>query len=99
MDSHRAMQCSRDDLMPPKHAHSITHVLTHYTHSRTHTHPPAPGHLLSVQIWISDMANFEEMNGVYDPWLDADSKPTRACVQAQMGHGAAVEIRASAGYE
>ena len=69
------------------------------THSRTHTHPPAPGHLLSVQIWISDMANFEEMNGVYDPWLDADSKPTRACVQAQMGHGAAVEIRASAWYE
>ena len=54
------------------------------------------GALISVSIYIADMATFDEMNAVYDPWLDADSKPTRACVQAQLGGGAAVEIRASA---
>ena len=56
----------------------------------------ARGALISVSIYIADMATFDEMNKVYDPWLDADSKPTRACVQAQLGGGAAVEIRASA---
>ena len=55
-------------------------------------------HLIAVTIFIADIsqANFDEMNSVYDAWIDPQSKPTRLCVQAQIGHGAAVEIRAEA---
>ena len=56
------------------------------------------GHLIAITIFIADIsqANFDEMNGVYDAWIDSNNKPTRLCVQAQIGHGAAVEIRAEA---
>ena len=56
------------------------------------------GHLIAITIFIADIsqANFDEMNGVYDAWIDPNNKPTRLCVQAQIGHGAAVEIRAEA---
>ena len=55
-------------------------------------------HLIAVTIFIADIsqANFDEMNSIYDAWIDPQSKPTRLCVQAQIGHGAAVEIRAEA---
>lgn len=54
--------------------------------------------LLAITIYIADISpdNFEEMNSVYDKWVDPDGLPTRLCVQAKMGHGAAVEIRAEA---
>jgi len=58
-------------------------------------------HLIAITIYIADISpeNFEEMNGVYDAWVDPEGLPTRLCVQAKMGHGAAVEIRAEAYYE
>ena len=61
----------------------------------------ARANLLAMTIFIRDIspANFEAMNAVYDKWIDADSKPTRLCVQAKMGHSAKVEIRAEAYYE
>lgn len=40
--------------------------------------------ILSMQIWISDMKNFTEMNEVYDAWVDTDNPPTRACVEAAI---------------
>ena len=40
--------------------------------------------ILSIQIWISDMKNFMEMNEVYDAWVDQDNPPTRACVEAAI---------------
>jgi enamine deaminase RidA (YjgF/YER057c/UK114 family) len=40
--------------------------------------------LLQAQIWITDMANFAEMNEVWDAWVDPDAKPVRACVQAVL---------------
>ena len=54
--------------------------------------------LIAITIYIADISpeNFEEMNQVYDQWVDPDSLPTRLCVQAKMGHNAAVEIRAEA---
>lgn len=56
--------------------------------------------LLSITIFIADIsqANFDEMNEVYDKWIDPDAKPTRLCVQAGINHGAAVEFRAEAYY-
>lgn len=55
-------------------------------------------HLIAVTIFISDIRkeNFEEMNSVYDKWVDPEGLPTRLCVQAKIGHGAAVEFRAEA---
>jgi len=57
-------------------------------------------HLIAITIYIADISpeNFEEMNEVYDAWIDPQGLPTRLCVQAKMGHGAAVEIRAEACY-
>lgn len=54
--------------------------------------------LIAITIYIADISpeNFEEMNQVYDKWVDPEGLPTRLCVQARMGHNAAVEIRAEA---
>ena len=38
--------------------------------------------LLAATIWLTDMAAFDEMNGVWDAWIDADNPPVRACVQS-----------------
>lgn len=54
--------------------------------------------LLAITIFIADMSTFDEMNSVYDQWVDPIGLPTRLCVQATMGHGAAVEFRAEAYY-
>lgn len=39
-----------------------------------------------IQIWLADMADFEEMNRVYDEWVDGVHQPARACVGAQLAH-------------
>lgn len=52
--------------------------------------------LIAITIFIADYKNdFEEMNKVYDAWVDKAGLPTRLCVQAGMG-GCKVEIRAEA---
>lgn len=40
--------------------------------------------LLTATIWITDMARFNEMNGVWDPWVDPANPPCRACVEAKL---------------
>ena len=40
--------------------------------------------LLSVQIWLADIASFEEMNEVYDAWVDRSNPPVRATVEARL---------------
>lgn len=40
--------------------------------------------LLSVQIWLADIAYFDEMNEVYDAWIDRANPPTRATVEARL---------------
>lgn len=34
--------------------------------------------IASVQVWLSDMADFQGMNGVWDEWVDRDARPARA---------------------
>lgn len=55
-------------------------------------------HLLAVKIFIADISdkNFQEMNAVYDKWVDPESLPTRICVEANLGPGFAIEIQAEA---
>ena len=55
--------------------------------------------LLAITIYLNDMEDFDEMNSVYDKWVDQAGLPTRLCVQAAIGHGAKIEIRAEAYYE
>ena len=38
--------------------------------------------LLSANIWITDMANFAEMNAVWDAWVSPGNTPARATVEA-----------------
>lgn len=40
--------------------------------------------ILSVQIWLADIATFDEMNEVYDAWVDQAHPPARATVEARL---------------
>lgn len=40
--------------------------------------------LLSATIWLSDMADFEEMNAVWDSWVSKSDAPARACVESRL---------------
>ena len=40
--------------------------------------------LLSATIYITDMANFSEMNSVWDTWVSAGNTPARATVEAKL---------------
>lgn len=46
--------------------------------------------LLSVTIYIADMAEFQAMNAVWDAWVDGPNAPARTTVQAPL---AAPELR------
>jgi enamine deaminase RidA (YjgF/YER057c/UK114 family) len=49
--------------------------------------------ILSVTIYLADIASFAEMNAVWDAWVAADGKPVRATVEARLaGPQYAVEI-------
>ncbi|NMF89971.1 RidA family protein [Aromatoleum petrolei] len=37
--------------------------------------------LLSATIYLTDMADYDAMNTVWDAWLPAGTAPSRACVQ------------------
>jgi enamine deaminase RidA (YjgF/YER057c/UK114 family) len=41
-------------------------------------------HLLTMQIFLADMADFGAMNRAWDAWLDRGHKPARATVQAKL---------------
>jgi len=40
--------------------------------------------LLSATIYITDMANFAEMNAVWDGWVSPGNTPARATVEAKL---------------
>ena len=40
--------------------------------------------ILSATIYIKDMSMFEEMNSVWDNWVNEGFAPARACVEANM---------------
>ncbi len=40
--------------------------------------------LLSATIWLANMADFAEMNAVWDAWVDPDNTPARACTEARL---------------
>jgi enamine deaminase RidA (YjgF/YER057c/UK114 family) len=40
--------------------------------------------LLSANLWIKDMAQFADMNSVWNAWVDPENPPARACVRADL---------------
>jgi enamine deaminase RidA (YjgF/YER057c/UK114 family) len=53
--------------------------------------------LLTATIWLSDMENFNEMNEVWDAWIDKEAPPTRACVESKLASPKfVVEIKVTA---
>ncbi|WP_417615077.1 RidA family protein [Oceanisphaera sp.] len=41
-------------------------------------------HMLSATIYLKTMADFAEMNAVWDAWVPEGHAPARACVEAAM---------------
>ena len=53
--------------------------------------------LLSAQIWLRDIADFEMMNTAWDAWIDRSAMPVRATVEARLaGDQYRVEIMVTA---
>ena len=53
--------------------------------------------LLTVTIWLRDIASFDEMNKVWDAWVDKSNPPARATVEARLaGDRYLVEIMSTA---
>lgn len=40
--------------------------------------------LLSANIWLTDIAAFNEMNAVWETWIDPSNPPARATVQSTL---------------
>jgi enamine deaminase RidA (YjgF/YER057c/UK114 family) len=40
--------------------------------------------ILSATIWLADMADFGEMNAVWDKWIDGKDAPARATGEAKL---------------
>jgi enamine deaminase RidA (YjgF/YER057c/UK114 family) len=40
--------------------------------------------IVSVNIWLSDIATFSQMNAVWDKWVPAGHTPARATVEAKL---------------
>ena len=41
-------------------------------------------HVLQAVIWLADMADFAEMNAVWDAWVPEGHAPARACGEAKL---------------
>jgi len=44
----------------------------------------SPEQILQAIIWVADMADFAEMNAVWDAWLPEGHAPARACGEAKL---------------
>lgn len=43
-----------------------------------------PDRMLQAVIWLADMADFAEMNAVWDAWVPSGHAPARACGEARL---------------
>jgi len=56
--------------------------------------------LLTAQIWLKNMSDYDAVNTVWNAWVDADNAPTRSCVSANMSKPESlIEIRITAARE
>ncbi|WP_417522613.1 RidA family protein [Marinovum sp.] len=45
-------------------------------------------HILQAIVWLADMADFAEMNAVWDAWVPEGHAPARACGEARLARDA-----------
>jgi len=58
-----------------------------------------PKRILQAIVWLADMADFDEMNAVWDAWVPDGTAPARACGEAKLARpGLLVEIIVTAAY-
>ena len=56
--------------------------------------------ILQAIIWVADMADFAEMNAVWDAWVPEGHAPARACGEAKLARPELkVEVIVTAAYE
>ena len=56
--------------------------------------------ILQAIIWVADMADFAEMNAVWDAWVPEGHTPARACGEAKLARPELkVEVIVTAAYE
>lgn len=60
-----------------------THALKHIEHLLEQAGSKKVN-ILTVQIWLSNMDYFSDMNQAWNAWVTADSAPLRACVRAEL---------------
>ncbi|PRY65095.1 enamine deaminase RidA (YjgF/YER057c/UK114 family) [Vreelandella songnenensis] len=41
-------------------------------------------HLISAQVWVTDMAEFDQMNVAWEAWIGANKPPVRAALEAKL---------------
>ena len=70
----------------PRMSKAVVHRDTVYLAGIVADTPKGKGmsKLLSANIWITDMANFAEMNAVWDAWVSPGNTPARATVEAKL---------------
>jgi len=39
---------------------------------------------LFATIWLADIGGSDDMNAVWDAWVDPDNPPARACVESKL---------------
>ena len=44
----------------------------------------AKSKILKATIWLTDISHFNEMNSVWDDWVDVGNPPVRACVESKL---------------
>lgn len=53
--------------------------------------------LLTGQVWLKRMRDYEKMNSVWNDWIDPDNPPARSCISANMSKPESlIEIRITA---
>jgi enamine deaminase RidA (YjgF/YER057c/UK114 family) len=53
--------------------------------------------LVTMQIWLADMKDFDDMNSVYDLWVAGTDQPARVCVGAKLATDEyLIEVQATA---
>ena len=58
-----------------------------------------PEQILQAIVWLADMADFDEMNAVWDAWVPDGHAPARACGEARLARpGLLVEMIVTAAY-
>lgn len=40
--------------------------------------------IVSANIWLADIATFNQMNSIWDAWVPAGQPPARACVESRL---------------